>query len=662
MIDKSEAAAGADKNKMLDAARKRLRDVAKVRSESQLEAIHLVKKLSGGEGGGGGPTNVSDIKDFAEAAGEAEKASQSGEWEPALAYYKRAIELLGEKAAKEKDKKRAAEMQTGLEQASYAVAVMRFSSEKLDEAYELASQVAKSTEASSDIAPKAAALCARIRLAQASAVKNDDPAKAQQERDDFLNRLQALGRYSLEKWGDRPEADDVRISLGRGAVLRGQLDEAIKALEQVNPRSERSAQAQQISGQLHFHKYALEKSKPESARDKAVVEAEREKAEKQLTTGLENLRKTPVAKGEPLPEQLVDVIQLLADVKFEKGAFGEAAELLQPVINDYKVHKPATIDKNVLKSFMFAVKGYNGAGQFDKGGATAETLIDLGDTDTPEVNSISVNFVRLLAEEYKVGEVTLADAKSEGDPKKIESAEQRLFNLKGTLSKLLKKLESKQNHSLAGRIYMGDVAAKIGSTDVAETLYNKALEQAEKEKTEGGAESPALKAIPRIRAQVVGLLQQKGKYEEGIIQIDKLIAEQPKALEPKVVRARLLQAWAEEKRDPVKLQTAAKEWAELRNKLKTGRTKLPEFYEANYYVALCLWMEYEATKDPKHAGDARKVLHTMMLQSSTLSGPEMVAKYKQLMGKINKAIGEPAAAPSAAAADKTKPVATANKP
>jgi len=255
-----------------------------------------------------------------------------------------------------------------------------------------------------------------------------------------------------------------------------------------------------------------------------------------------------------------------------------------------------------------------------------------------------VNFVRLLAEEYKLVDLELLESKANGIPK--ESTQLKLAGLKENLTKLLNKLATKENHNLVGVIFMGDTAARIGDTPTAETLYKRAIDQAEKEKAANPDAKGEHPAIPRIQAQVVGLMLQKGQFEEGIKLIDKLIESQPRALEPKMVKGRLLQGWAE--KAPVHFAEAEAHWAELRNMLNKMAKKPPEYFECNYNVALCLVKQAEDNKDAAKAKTASQLLHTMLSKSPKLSGPEMVARYNMLLEKSNKLAGEdPAAAAKA---------------
>ncbi len=560
----------------------------------------------------------------------AEDAFKSGNYEQAEQLYTRSLEL----TEKVKEKQRITDANVGLEQASYAIAIKLYQAGKMVECFDVASKIAKKkgNEASA-VAPKAGALCVQALVAQYATLQ--DPA----EKEAMQNRLKTVSDFVLVRWPDRPEADDVRISQARSELVRGHFTEALEKLEEVNPRSEHRPLADQLAGQLHWRNYAIEKAKPEAERDTKLIEAERTKAEEQLANSLEAQRKT-VGKDEDWPAQLIETELLLGELRLDKVEFKEAAELFQPLVDHYKKHKPQNLDKNVLRSFILAVRAYNGLGDFTKSGDVAAALIDLGDTDTPEVNSISVNFVRLLAEEYKLVDLELLESKANAIPK--ESTQLKLAGLKENLTKLLGKLATKQNHSLAGLIFMGDTSARIGDTPTAEQLYKRALDQAEKEKAANpGAAAggnTALQAIPRIQAQVVGLMLQKGQFEEGVKLIDKLIEEQPKALEPKMVKGRLLQGWAE--KTPAHFGEAEAHWTELRNMLNKMAKKPPEYFECNYNVALCLVKQAEDNKDAAKAKTARQLLHTMMSKSPKLSGPEMVARYNMLLEKATKISGE----------------------
>jgi hypothetical protein len=271
-----------------------------------------------------------------------------------------------------------------------------------------------------------------------------------------------------------------------------------------------------------------------------------------------------------------------------------------------------------------------------KGGEVATLLTDLGD-DTPEVNAVLVAFARMLFAEYKQASATLIEAKAENDVSAREQAEARLAGTKELLGKLLERLSPRKNNTPISMISIGDMAAEIGLADLASEIDNRILTEA--------AENPEFAAqcgkngngLIRVRSQLVDLLRQKGQFEEGLKQVNALIDEVPKALEPLMTKGRILQAWAE--KDPAKFPDAVSHWASLRQKIapaaqKPGAHDLKaSYYEINYNVALCLLLEAQKTNNADKAVDAQKVLNAMLITSPKLDGPETVAKYRDLLKK-----------------------------
>ncbi len=69
-----------------------------------------------------------------------------------------------------------------------------------------------------------------------------------------------------------------------------------------------------------------------------------------------------------------------------------------------------------------------------------------------------------------------------------------------------------------------------------------------------------------------------------------------------MAKGRLLQAWAEQ--DPDKFPEAVAHWSMLCAKLEPMRKKPSEYYEVNYNVALCLYLEGQKTGDKSKAVNA----------------------------------------------------------
>ncbi len=185
-------------------------------------------------------------------------------------------------------------------------------------------------------------------------------------------------------------------------------------------------------------------------------------------------------------------------------------------------------------------------------------------------------------------------------------------------------------------IYIADSSAQLGLTDTARDLYQAVLAQADANPQFKQANAAAL---TRIQAPLVGLLRQKGQFAEGLKQVDQLIEAYPNALEPKLEKGRLLQAWADT--DPARGPEAVAHWTMLRTRLSKLAKKPPEYYEVVYGAAHCLFAEGIKTQDRQKALQAEQLLNATLVLSPLLSGPEMVAKYKELLKKARALQGRP---------------------
>jgi len=90
-----------------------------------------------------------------------------------------------------------------------------------------------------------------------------------------------------------------------------------------------------------------------------------------------------------------------------------------------------------------------------------------------------------------------------------------------------------------------------------------------------------------------------------------------------------LQAWTDV--DPTKLDDAVAHWTALRTRLARARLKPPEYYEVVYNAASCLATDSLKSGNREKALQAEQLLNATMVLSPRLSGPEMVAQYKELL-------------------------------
>ena len=139
-----------------------------------------------------------------------------------------------------------------------------------------------------------------------------------------------------------------------------------------------------------------------------------------------------------------------------------------------------------------------------------------------------------------------------------------------------------------------------------------------------------------MQSALIGLLRADRQYAEALVQVDALIAAQPKALDPLIERARILQGMAED--EPAKWAEATAAWDNLRRNFSRPGKKPPEYYEIIFNQAQCFAGQARNAPDAKsaaeHKTNAKKLLHGTLATSPDLNGPEMVAKYKALQEEL----------------------------
>ena len=82
----------------------------------------------------------------------------------------------------------------------------------------------------------------------------------------------------------------------------------------------------------------------------------------------------------------------------------------------------------------------------------------------------------------------------------------------------------------------------------------------------------------------------------------------------------------------------------LRVRLSKATRKPPEYYEVVYNAANCLFIDSLKTQNNEKALQAEQLLSATLVLSPRLSGPEMVARYKELLHKVRTLRGQPVGA------------------
>ena len=185
------------------------------------------------------------------------------------------------------------------------------------------------------------------------------------------------------------------------------------------------------AAQGHLRIWNAEKVKDAAQRKPKLMKEAAEKATEDLEKSIE-LQTKAVTAGQPVPPQLIETELVLGEVYLQTGEANKSAELLQPVVDSIKASKPEKLDGTMIKVFSNAVKAYVATGDMTKGGEVATLLTDLGE-DAEGVNTVLVNFARMLYQEYRQASAALIEAKAENDLTAREAAEARLAGTKELL-------------------------------------------------------------------------------------------------------------------------------------------------------------------------------------------------------------------------------------
>jgi tetratricopeptide (TPR) repeat protein len=591
---------------------------AKVRSPVQQELFVLRREIL--------KTSGRDIEanTFDEAVALGDAAVAGLDWQKALSAYNKAIGIADR--TKLKNPGAIAAVREAMGRVQVMIARDLFAKGQFTECIETAGKVVRDEEGNVKRESAAAAQASALGVA---AALNLYASAAADKKPAAMERLTKLAEFTEKNWPDRPEADDARMARGQAKLVVGQVPEAIAIFDRVNPKSERYATAMYWAGQNYWRLYVAEKMKPEGTADKNQMAANRAKAQERLATAVETLQKQK-EPGQPMPRAMVQSQLLMAEMHNEAGEFKEAAALYQPLVDAVKAEQPKNLDSDTIRIFLGAVRAYCALSDLDKAGQVSAVLIELG-PDTLQTNEVLVEFAKVLNLERKKADAHVTELENSAGGE-LTTAKARLASTQELLSKTLSRLSQRQELGLGQAMFIGETLNSLGKTTEASQQFQKLLKRTE---TDPDFAKRAQKAMSLLRTELLKALRNQERYDEALKQVDQLIKENPRALEPLMEKGRILEGWAE--KDPTKFEQAVAHWAMLRTRLQAMKKKPDEYYDVMYNVAKCLVRETEKSDDKAlildRAKKAEQVLKAALILSPRLNGPDAVARYKVLLNK-----------------------------
>lgn len=621
----AEKASPAEQQKKFNEILQGVNECIKVRSPYQQEFVAIRRDILQKKGAGAD----TEASSFEEAVGIGDGFVNNSEWEKGLEAYSKALAMAAK--AKRKDPAGIAAVVEAMGRVQYMIARDLFNKGKFTECIEMVRKIVRDDEGNVKKGSEAAAQASALGVTAALNVYvAAQQAKNAEETEKSLDTLIKVAEFTETNWPDKPEADDARMARGQAKLVVGQDREAIELFDRVNPKSERYATAMYMAGMNYWRLYALAKNKADENGDKDQMAADRTKAVERLSSALDALKKQ-AEPGKPWPKYMLETQRLLAEVYNEGGQAQEAVALYQPLIDSIKAEKPKTLDPDTIRIFLGAVRAYSSLNDLDKAGEVGELLVELG-PDTPQVNEALIGFAKLLNLERQKADAAVTELETTIRTDDLNAARAKLDSVQALLGKILVKMSQRQQLALAHMMFIGQTLNTVGMTAEATDQLQKILKRTE---TDPAFAQSAQKAMSLIRTELLKVLRKQEKFDAALKQVDQLIKDNPKALEPLMEKGRILEAWAE--KDQSKFKDAVEHWAGLRNRLQPMKKKPDEYYEVMYNVAKCLVREAEKTKDKAKAAEAAKkaeqALKSPMILSPKLNGPDTVARYKALLNK-----------------------------
>lgn len=410
----------------------------------------------------------------------------------------------------------------------------------------------------------------------------------------------------IRRWPDRAEADDARVAVAQVAIHRGQLDPAVAWLEGVDDRSPKKPLAWFLTAQALRHKAVGEENARRLAAPARNASTVRESLVPAMVAvrkslELQTLPESALATSTPLLlETTLLAVAIALDMMDKAGC-----DLIRKPVAELESQPATPLDPVRLRAALAAMEV---ACRFDDpefAGRVAALLISRVD-GSREHQSALLSCARRLA----------AAARAEGERKpKFESAAQTLLDKLAAMPQPLQLLE------------VGEVYLRLDADEKARDVLLKALEH-----VDSAAETDDRRL--RVRMQLARILARERKFGEAVAQVESVESARPTWLEPRLVKGRLLVDWCET--DKSRLEQAIQCLGELRRKIASLRPRPPEYFEVVHGLAYCLSLQWRQSGDEQQRQQAVKLLKSTLALSPALSGAEMQAKYRSLLGTLEK--------------------------
>ena len=424
------------------------------------------------------------------------------------------------------------------------------------------------------------------------------------DRSSDLNRLIALASYTIETWPDSEPGDAARMTLGQIRQGMGQYPKAVEVYESVRPNSSKRLDARTRAGASHWQQSLALRQKGKTPEADAEVQ--------QAVDVLKETHKARQAAGAAVTDPgLIGNACDLADIYLGTGKADESLVLLDPLAKAAAAPENADRTSPAFKRLISSILRAH----------IATNHVDLAMADMATLEAAGTTGAGLTQLYYSLGK--LLQAEIEGLRKKGDAA--RLAQTQDAYRKFLTALiQSKSGQTYESLQWAGENLLTLGAFREAGSVFERIMKTSETDPAFLGQDGSRERLL-RTRLGLAATLRGMGDFAAAETLIGQLLAENPKSLEPRVEKAHLIADKANAGK--ASWRDAFDQWRSLALQLGQRSPKPLEYYDSWYHAAIALMKQGKGTQ-------ARQTLSSVMRLSTNVGGPEMKAKYQELLGQI----------------------------
>ncbi len=580
-------AAPQEQERALKRATDLLANVVKVYSPFKTEALALLQKHS--------PKTAMTADSVAklnydDAVGQAEGAISTHEYEKAISILRAALKKgVGQQPIDKINKSR------------YTLAFCLYMTKHYYEAAALTEHIARRYP-TAEWAPKAA----EIAMASFLDAYNETAAgESQASRIGDLRRLEDLARYTAETWPDTDQGDTGRMTAGQISLGNGRYDDAIKWFESVRKNSSKWADSQGFAADGHWKKSRILSDKDPNSKE---ADVESQKSISELQAALKSRKDSGAGNADlGVISNSVD----LATIYLEIGKGEDALKLVDPISKTLATaNKPPTLLAAYARVIATRLRAHVAIGQVDLALADMNLLEQSGGAGNDRA-TLYLELGKLLEKEMEV-------------LKKKENIA-ALQRTQAAYRKFLSALaSSKSGQTYESLMWAGTNLLKLDAFDEAGPVFDQII------KVYG--EDPNFLSKPGnadrlliVRLKQVSALRGKKMFDEAEAKLREISEKSGGFIEVQMEKGYMLSSRAAAKKTT--WASAYDYWQRLALRLRNASPKPMQYYEAWYQAALALQADGKSTL-------AKQTLGGVMRLSPQVGGPEMKAKYAELIGRL----------------------------